>query len=118
MSEPATAVAAYQNFGLKADFDVEAGPAKNSNHEEAQAKIDAAPAAQKANPEIARDVLMAMMHDDVNNSLTFKNVRISAVDGRVTLTGQVKNGQQRAKLEVIVAGVVGSANVRDQLEIK
>jgi osmotically-inducible protein OsmY len=76
------------------------------------------PTPAKSNREVERDILIAMMHDDIHNSMIYKNVKIVATNGHVTLTGRVKNEKQKTKLLVIATGVVGAANLQEQIEVK
>src|ERR1700710_2600702 len=41
--------------------------------------------------DIQREVVMALMHDDVDNGRTYRNIKIIATNGKVTLSGRVKN---------------------------
>jgi osmotically-inducible protein OsmY len=80
--------------------------------------VVAAAATPKSDMDVQRDVLMALMHDNVNNGSTYRNVKILASKGRVTLVGHVKNEKQKTKLINITAGVVGPTNIDDQVTVK
>ncbi len=77
-----------------------------------------APAPAKCDREVERDILIALVHDDLHNSMIYKNVKIIATSGQVTLSGRVKNDKQKTKLLAIASGVVGAANLHDQIVVK
>jgi sporulation protein YlmC with PRC-barrel domain len=118
LSDPATAIAAYQNFGKSADFDASATVTADPTKEEVRSKVEPTPAVQKSGAEIKRDVLAALMHDDVNNAIIFNKISMTTENSQITFAGRVKSEKQRAKLIAIAGTVVGAANVRDQLEVK
>ena len=61
---------------------------------------------------------MAMMRDNVNNPLIYKNVHIKTENRQVTLSGKVKDEKQRSKLISMVSSVVSATNIHDDLQIK
>ncbi|MDB6022857.1 MAG: hypothetical protein JWQ04_2714, partial [Pedosphaera sp.] len=126
MADSNWGLAVYRNFGQQADFDTAAGvsTAQDPTRENVRAQVQtgAVPAANaapiKGDRELQQEILTAMMRDNVDNALTFNHVQIKASSGQVTLNGKVKNEKQREKIVAIVAGVVGAANVHEQLQLK
>jgi osmotically-inducible protein OsmY len=64
----------------------------------------------------------AMLTTAANNALALNvtvpaGVEATALDGNLTLTGDVKYGPQRTAAETAVAGLTGVRNVRDDIEI-
>jgi osmotically-inducible protein OsmY len=77
-----------------------------------------ATAATKSDRELERDIVIALTHDDINNGSVYRNVKIVATNGRVALTGKVKNEKQHTKLIHITSGIVDAAHIQDQIEVK
>lgn len=108
---------AYRAFGEQADFDT-TGSAQASSQPDTQTIAQPVNSAPRNDGEIVHDILAAMMLDNVDNPIIYKHTKIKPANGQVTLTGWVKNEDQRSKLIAIVSGVAGAANVHDELQIK
>jgi len=64
----------------------------------------------------------AMLTTAANNALTLNvtvpdGVEAAARDGNLTLTGTVKYGRQRQAAELVVSGLTGVRNVRDDIDL-
>jgi hyperosmotically inducible periplasmic protein len=66
---------------------------------------------------VAAAVRKAIVGDD-SLSLSAHNVKFIASDGTVILRGPVKDDAEKARVESIVKGVPGVANVQNQLDSK
>ncbi|WP_197478427.1 BON domain-containing protein [Luteibacter rhizovicinus] len=66
---------------------------------------------------VAAAVRKAIVGDD-SLSLSAHNVKFIASDGTVILRGPVKDEAEKARVESIVKGVPGVANVQNQLDSK
>jgi len=66
---------------------------------------------------ITQQIRQAVMADD-SLSFTAKNVKIIAVNGKVTLRGPVSSDQERAAIEAAAKKVAGPTNVENQIEVK
>ena len=66
---------------------------------------------------VAAAVRKAIMGDD-SLSTSAHNVKFIAADGTVILRGPVKDEAEKARVESIVKGVPGVANVQNQLDSK
>jgi len=92
-------------------------PADNTK----QNKDQTAPTAdqQKMNPAdraITQKIRMAI-HDDANLSMYAHNIKVITQDGKVTLRGPVRTGDEKNSLEAKAVSVVGQDNVTDLLEV-
>jgi sporulation protein YlmC with PRC-barrel domain len=120
LTEKDWAVATYRAYGIEPDFD--AAVAKvDLTREPVRAKVDEPPpskAAGKSDAEITRMVLTAFVQEDMNNAFNHKNIKINTVNGRVTLSGKVKNQKQKDKLRQVAEDVVGQGYVDNELESK
>jgi hyperosmotically inducible protein len=56
--------------------------------------------------------------DNNNLSFTAKNVKIITVDGRVTLSGAVRNQIEKRAIEDAALAVAGQGQVRNQIEVR
>ena len=74
--------------------------------------------ATKSDHELERDIVIALTHDDIHSGSIYRNVKIVATNGRVVLTGKVKNEKQHTKLIHITSGVVDAAHIQDNVEVK
>jgi hyperosmotically inducible periplasmic protein len=97
--------------------DSQQAPADNTK----QNKDQTAPTAdqQKMNPAdraITQKIRKAI-HDDANLSTYAHNIKIITQDGKVTLRGPVRTGDEKNSLEAKAVGVVGQDNVTDLLEV-
>jgi sporulation protein YlmC with PRC-barrel domain len=72
----------------------------------------------EASPEVnlARAVMIAIIHADAANAAL--EIKASAKDDKVTLTGQVKSEEQKSALGRIAERVAGTGRVVNQLEVK
>jgi len=117
-----TALRVYRDFGQQPDFAPSVTTDSDPAREQVRTKVDSATATTvsppKSDSQIQNDILMAAMRDDVNNAVALQKVKIGCVNGHVTLTGRARNEKFRSRLNAIVAGVVGAANITDQLEVK
>ena len=66
---------------------------------------------------LTQEIRQAVMADD-SLSFTAKNVKIIAVNGKVTLRGPVSSDQERAAIEAAAKKVAGPTNVENQIEVK
>ena len=92
-------------------------PADNTK----QNKDQTAPTAdqQKMNPAdraITQKIRKAI-HDDANLSMYAHNIKVITQDGKVTLRGPVRTGDEKNSLEAKAVSVVGQDNVTDLLEV-
>jgi len=92
-------------------------PADNTK----QNKDQTAPTAdqQKMNPAdraITQKIRMAI-HDDANLSMYAHNIKVITQDGKVTLRGPVRTGDEKNSLEAKAVSVVGQDNLTDLLEV-
>lgn len=55
---------------------------------------------------------------DTSYSTTAKNIKIIAVDGKVTLRGPVNSESEKSGVETLAKSIAGDGNVDDQLEVK
>ena len=70
----------------------------------------------EADRELTQKVRQGVMDDD-SLSTTAKNVKIITREGKVLLRGPVSSAEERARIESIAAGVAGTGNVMNELEI-
>lgn len=70
-----------------------------------------------ADMKLTQQIRKAVMADG-SLSFTAKNVKIIAVDGKVTLRGPVKTDAERQSIVNAARNVAGANNVDDQLEVK
>jgi hyperosmotically inducible periplasmic protein len=70
----------------------------------------------EADRELTQKVRQGVM-DDGSLSTTAKNVKIITREGKVLLRGPVNSAEERSRIEAIAAGVAGTGNVRNELEI-
>lgn len=71
--------------------------------------------ADKALSQKIRDAIQSSTN---NYSTEAKNVTISTVNGKVTLSGQVGSSSDKTGIESIANSVAGNDNVKDQLTVK
>jgi len=74
---------------------------------------------QKMNPAdraITQKIRKAIVNDS-SLSTYAHNIKIITQDGKVTLRGPVRSGDERSNVEAKAAGIAGQDNVTDQLEI-
>lgn len=72
---------------------------------------------RRSDIEIMRDIRQSIVADDAL-SMTGKNVKVIAIDGRVTLRGAVNSEQERQNILDKAAEAVGSDNVIDKLSLE
>ncbi len=81
-------------------------------------EVTADQASQKrSDVEIMRNIRQSIVADDML-SMTGKNVKVIAIDGEVTLRGQVNSEEERANIIAKAAATVGEDNVIDKLTLK
>lgn len=114
ITDPVKAAAIYEAFGRQADFTAPPAPSWDNSTPRVNAPMPDK-SLSKTDSEITRDVLMAMMGDDINHPMQIKQLKIFTVNGEVTLRGQVTNEMQRAKLGAIAEGIAGHGNVNNLL---
>jgi sporulation protein YlmC with PRC-barrel domain len=115
ITDPVKAAALYEAFGRQADL---AATSAQSSWGTGTPRVnapmpDATPG--KTDAEITRDVLTALMGDDLRHPIEIEQLKIFTVNGEVTLRGQVANGIQKAKLGAIAEGIAGHGNVNNLL---
>ncbi|MDB6066962.1 MAG: photosystem reaction center subunit [Pedosphaera sp.] len=120
MADPNWALATYRAYGKSPDFDrtVNTPPqlAREKSGEQAErAATSENKVAGKSDSEISQIVMTAVVRDDIENAFACKAIRISTVNGHVTLSGKIKNPKLRVKFAEIAAGIVGSGNVSNLL---
>lgn len=119
MTDPAWAVKVYRWYGLEPEFadgpkPVETKPALPARTE--NSVPTPALAQGKSDAEVTQTIVTAIMRDNLDNALAVKNLKITAVNGRVTLSGKVKNAGQKQQILAAAETVVGAANLDNQLE--
>jgi len=62
-------------------------------------------------------IRQALMKDD-ELSMTAKNIKVITANGRVTLRGPVKTGQEKAKIDQLAKSAAGGAQIDNQLDVK
>ena len=114
ITDPVKAAGIYQVFGRQADFTAPSTPSWDTGAPRANPPMpENIPG--KTDSEITRDVLTAMMGDDINHPMEIKQLKIFTVNGEVTLRGQVANEMQKSKLGAIAEGIAGHGNVNNLL---
>jgi sporulation protein YlmC with PRC-barrel domain len=112
------AATTYRNYGIEPDFDTTV-VVTDATREQVRAKVDELPpskAAGKNDADINRMVLTALIQEDMENVFKRKSVKISTLNGHVTLTGKVKSQKQKDALGAAAESVVGPGYVDNQLE--
>jgi sporulation protein YlmC with PRC-barrel domain len=114
ITDPLKAAAIYQTFGRQADFTTPPAPSWDSGKPRMSAAVaDSAPG--KTDAEITRDVLMAIMGDDIKHPMEIKELKIFTVNGEVTLRGEAVNAMEKSKIGAIAEGIAGHGNVNNLL---
>ncbi|HEX4645897.1 MAG TPA: BON domain-containing protein [Verrucomicrobiae bacterium] len=72
----------------------------------------------KSDAEVTQIIVGAIMRDNLDNALAVKNLKITAANGRVTLSGKVKNAGQKQQILAAAETVVGPGNLDNQLETR
>jgi sporulation protein YlmC with PRC-barrel domain len=67
---------------------------------------------------LARAVMVSIIQADLANADLVRGIKISAVDGVVTLSGSVPGGALKSAWEKIAGSVAGVGSVKNELEIK
>jgi len=70
-----------------------------------------------ADIQLTRAIRKAIMKDK-SLSITAKNVKVIALNKRVTLRGPVKTEAEKRKIESLAQAAAGRTQVEDQLEVK
>ncbi|MDB6122480.1 MAG: Transport-associated protein [Pedosphaera sp.] len=68
--------------------------------------------------ETTKSILTKIIHEDPDIAVSAKHLKISTVNGRVTLSGKVRNETQKNKAGSIAESVVGAALVDNQITFK
>jgi sporulation protein YlmC with PRC-barrel domain len=128
MTNPGWVAAAYHRYA-QASVSVSSTQVKSKPPEPAPASIEttspgartnappAARAATPADPELNRNILLALVREHLDTAVSENQVRITITGGHVTLRGNAENAEQKRKLRAIVEEVAGPANVDDQIEL-
>jgi len=119
MTDPKWATAVYRWYGLEPEFadglkPVETKPAPPARTE--SSLPTPALAQGKSDAEVMQIVVSAIMRDNPDNALAVKNLKVTTVNGRVTLSGKVKNPGQKQQILAAAETVVGAGNLDNQLE--
>ena len=74
---------------------------------------------QKMNPadRALTQKIRKAIHEDTTLSTYAHNIKIISQDGKVTLRGPVRSGDEKNNIEAKAVAVAGQGNVTDQLEI-
>lgn len=70
-----------------------------------------------ADTQLTQRIRQAIVADE-SLSLTAKNVKVIAQNGRVTLRGPVSNAQEKTTIVALATGIAGAGQVVDDLEAK
>lgn len=71
-----------------------------------------------ADRDLTQKIRQACVSGTNNFSVAARNIKIVAVNGKVTLRGPVNTDGEKASIVAIAKSVVGDGNVDDQLEVK
>ena len=114
MTDPAWAVKVYRWYGLEPEFAEPASPPTRTENSSSTSGL----AQGKSDAEVTQIVVSAIMRDNLDNALAVKNLKITAVNGRVTLSGKVKNAEKEQQILAAAETVVGAANLDNQLQTR
>lgn len=71
-----------------------------------------------ADREITQRIRKTLVSGPTDYSTTAKNIKIIAVNGKVTLRGPVNSDAEKAGIVTLAKSVAGEGNIDDQLEVK
>jgi uncharacterized protein YrrD len=120
MLNPAWAAATYRLYGQEPDFGqgpIEAAPGAESANlfpriEGSDVTVRIAKPAVETDGQITRDIVAAAAMEQLNGN----DLRITTLNGRVTLAGRTSDADSKARLLEIAQRLAGAGNVDDQLE--
>jgi sporulation protein YlmC with PRC-barrel domain len=120
MADPSWAVATYQAYGKSPDFETPVNTAPTLAQENAPGNAEkvqspANKVAGKSDSQISQSVMTAVVRDDIENAFVCKSVKITTVNGHVTLSGKLKDAKLIARFAAIAETVVGPGNVSNLL---
>lgn len=123
LADPERAAANYRAYGRELAFDASAAGTLESARELMRDYVPppvVVTNAEMENPdaEMTRKVWTAILEADLDNGFLAKEMKISTVNGKVTLTGRVGQEKERTGFGTIAEGVVGAENVKNELEVK
>jgi sporulation protein YlmC with PRC-barrel domain len=124
MTDPDWVADEYEAYGKQPGFDpvawrqLNAPPPSPAVTPENPTPVVTNPEPLSGDVKLARAVMVSIVQADIANAALVQGIKISAVDGVVTLSGNVPGEVQKSALEKIAAGVTGVGSVRNELEIK
>jgi osmotically-inducible protein OsmY len=68
--------------------------------------------------DISKEIITQIVREDVELAVQANRMKITTVNGHVTLTGKVRKARQKEKIGSIAANVVGVTNIDNQLVVK
>ena len=68
--------------------------------------------------DISKEIILQVVRDDVELAVQARRMKITTVEGHVTLTGRINKAGQKEKIGSIAAGVAGAKNIDNQLVVK
>jgi hypothetical protein len=121
MTDPAWAVKVYRWYGLEPEFADGPKPVETKQTPPARTENSSPTpvlAQGKSDAEVTQVIVSAIMRDNLDDALAVKNLRVTTVNGRVVLSGKVKNAGQKQQILAAAETVVGAANLDNQLELR
>jgi sporulation protein YlmC with PRC-barrel domain len=123
LADPERASANYRAYGRELAFDASAAGTLESSRKLVRDYVPppvVVTNAEVENPdaEMTRKVWKAILEADLDNGFLAKEMKISTVNGKVTLTGRVGQEKERGGFGTIAEGVAGAENVKNELEVK
>lgn len=67
--------------------------------------------------DISKEIILQVVRDDVELAVQARRMKITTVNGHVTLTGRINKAVQKEKIGTIAAGVAGVKNIDNQLVV-
>lgn len=120
VADPAYVSAVYRAFGQQ--LDLAPPPALDAALAKVREPLPPPPPMfpPVASPEtnLPRGILTAFIQEDMANVDAAQSIKVTVVDGNVTLAGRVDNEQQRRDLLRIAERLAGAGKVTNQLEVK
>jgi sporulation protein YlmC with PRC-barrel domain len=121
--EPAWASANYRAYGHELVFDASAAATLESARKLMREYVPPPVVVTNADAvdpdaELTRKVWVAILEADLDNGFLTKDMKISTVNGKVTLAGRIGQDKDRSNFEKIAEGVAGAGNVKNELEVK
>ncbi|MDB6067659.1 MAG: photosystem reaction center subunit [Pedosphaera sp.] len=118
LADPNWATATYRAYGKSPNFERTENAAPQLAQEKAGEQPKPAAASKvagKSDSEISQIVMTAVVRDDLENAFACKAIKVSTVNGHVSLSGHVTTAKMRARFVEIASGVVGAENVSNLL---